>query len=223
MKKGFREEHTRSVAFLNYKLHDCASEAKQFCTIAPLFFCQFARLRQRNTTVLHDCAVKNCMASTIAPHAPDIGTASSKIWCQINITHFITNFITHPDVFITQNIYPIERSRFNNRILSKIINAWSDPSLTGINICGAVNNEKAISRRAYQVGCIVTLSSEIVKASNLFQKENQLITCFPYLNDRCVPDIEFYYASNDYWQRIYFCSTENFQKYLYVLSEIHTK
>ena len=48
-------------------------------------------------------------------------------------------------------------------------------------ICDAVNNEKAILRRAYQDGCIVTLSSEIVKAANLFQKENQLITCFSFL------------------------------------------
>ena len=48
-------------------------------------------------------------------------------------------------------------------------------------ICDAVNNEKGDSRRVYQVGCIVTLSSEIVKASNLFQKENQLITCFSFL------------------------------------------
>ena len=36
MKKRFREEHIRTIAFLNYKLHDCASETQQFCTIALL-------------------------------------------------------------------------------------------------------------------------------------------------------------------------------------------
>ena len=33
----------------------------------------------------------------------------------------------------------------------------------GNRICDAVNNEKAVSRRAYRVACIVTLSSAVVK------------------------------------------------------------
>lgn len=132
MKKRFREEHTRSVAFLNYKLHDCATDFLKNCTIAPQKRTCFARLRLRNTTVLHDCAVKNCMACTIAPHVSDIGTASSKIRCQINITHFITNFITnfithmvrfitHTTGFLAHYIDPIERNGYNNRVFPDIV------------------------------------------------------------------------------------------------------